>query len=580
MEKLKLYINNKEVKFNKGETVLNIAKKNGIFIPALCYHSDLKPHESCRLCMVEVEGDKGDKNLRTSCSLIARPGMKIFTNTQLVQKTVKTNLELILAQHNDDCEKCKRMSSCDLRYISEKIKPDSKKYLNRKKNLPKFQFGPSIFLDQEKCINCGNCLEMCSKQTNGGFLTTKEKKLDFEIVPSKEKNRDCIYCGQCIVHCPTGALYEVEDYQKVKKLLANKKKKVVFQFAPSIRVSIGEEFGMPPGEIVTQKIFSALKKIGAYKVFDTSFGADVTIMEESEELIKKIMNNKKEVMFSSCCPAWVKYVEFYEKDFAKNLTSVRSPQAILGGLIKTYWAEKEKINPKEIVVVSIMPCTAKKFEITRKETKVKGMYPIDISITNREFAKLLKELGVDFAKIEPSKEDNDVMGTFTGAGEIFGASGGVLEAAIRTAYAKLTGKSLKSLEFKEIHEFAGIKELELTLEDKKMRFAAVNGIENVKKILSEIKKYPEKYTCVEVMACPGGCIAGGGQPLPIDDEIRKARINGLYQADRKNKRRESHKDPGIQILYKTFLSEEKNRNYVCHTHFASRRKGKIKKLCL
>ena len=573
----KLYINNKELEFNEGDTVLNIAKKNKIYIPALCYHSDLKPHESCRLCMVEIEGDK---NLRTACSLVAKPGMKVHTNTPLVRKTVKINLELLLAQHKDDCEKCKRMSSCNLHYISKKYAPESGKYANRKKNLSKFQFGPSIVLEQNKCINCENCTEMCSKQTNGGFLTTKESKYNFEIEPSKEKDSDCIYCGQCIVHCPTGALYEVEDYQKVKKLLSDKKKKVVFQFAPSIRVSIGEEFGMPPGKIVTQKIFSALKKIGAYKVFDTSFGADVTIMEESEELIKKVLNNEKEVMFSSCCPAWVKYVEFYEKDFVKNLTSVRSPEIILGGLIKTYWAEKEKINPKDIVSVSIMPCTAKKFEITRKEYKVEGLNPVDIVITNREFAKLLKEFHINLAKIKPSAEDNDVMGSFTGAGEIFGASGGVLEAAIRTAYAKITGKSLKNLEFKEIHEFSGIKELELTIAGKKLRFAAVNGIENVKKILAEIKKYPTKYNCVEVMACPGGCIAGGGQPLPVDDEIRKARINGLYQADRNNKRRESHKNPGIEILYKGFLGNEKNRKYICHTHFASRKKGNIKKLCL
>lgn len=572
----KLYINNKELEFNEGESILDVAKKNGIYIPALCYHCDLKPRESCRLCMVEVDGDK---KLRTSCSLIAKSGMKVHTDTPEIKKALKTNLELIFAQHKDECETCKRRNNCKLHEIAEKYSFDNKKYSNRKKNLSKFQFGPSIMLEQKKCINCENCTEMCAKQTNGGFLTTKENKYNFEISPSKEKNRDCIYCGQCIVHCPTGALYEVEDYQKVQKLLTDKKKKVVFQFAPSIRVSIGEEFGMAPGEIATQKIFSALKKLGAYKVFDTSFGADVTIMEESEELIKKILNNSKEVMFSSCCPAWVKYVEFYEKDFITHLTSVRSPEIILGGLIKTFWAEKEKINPKEIVSVSIMPCTAKKFEITRQEYKVKGLNPVDIVITNREFAKLLKESNINLAKIKPSEEDKDVMGSFTGAGEIFGASGGVLEAAIRTAYAKLTGKSLEKLEFKEIHEFAGIKELELTVAGKKLRFAAVSGIENVKKILAEIKKYPTKYNCVEVMACPGGCIAGGGQPLPIDNEIRKARINGLYQADRNNKRRESHKNPGIEILYKGFLADEKNRKYICHTHFTSKKKGKIKKLC-
>ena len=577
MQKFKIYINGKEVIAKEGEKILEIAKREGFHIPSLCNHPDLEPHESCRLCLVEVEGDK---NLKASCALLAKPGMKIYTETPTTQKALKINLALLFSQHEDNCEHCGRVEKCKLHEYAEKYADCRNIHIDRKKKLPKFQFGPSIILDQSKCINCQNCSDMCSKQTNGGFITLKQAGETFEMFPSEEKDRDCIYCGQCIMHCPVGALSEVESYHEVKKLLLDKRKKVVFQFAPSIRVSIGEEFGMPPGEVVTQKIFSALKKIGAYKVFDTSFGADVTIMEESEELIKKVLNNEKEVMFSSCCPAWVKYVEFYEKDFVGNLTSVRSPQAILGGLIKTYWAEKEKINPKEIVVVSIMPCTAKKFEITRKEYRINGLDPVDIVITNREFAKLLKEFGVDLAKIKPSEEDNDVMGTFTGAGEIFGASGGVLEAAIRTAYAKITGKSLDNLEFKEIHEFSGIKELELTIEGKKLRFAAVNGIENVKKILAEIKKYPEKYNCVEIMACPGGCIAGGGQPLPVDNEIRKARTNGLYKADRSNKRRESHKNPGIEILYKGFLADEKNRKKVCHTHFESRKKGKVKKICL
>jgi len=257
---------------------------------------------------------------------------------------------------------------------------------------------------------------------------------------------------------------------------------------------------------------------------------------------------------------------------------VRSPHIILGGLIKTYWAKKEKIKPKDIVVVSIMPCTAKKFEITRKELRVKGMNPVDFVITTREFAKLLKDAGIDLSKIEPDKKDNAVMGTFTGAGEIFGASGGVLEAAIRTAYAKMTGESLEKLEFKEIHEFSAVKELELTVEDKKLRFAAVSGIENVRKLLKEIRKNPTKYHCVEVMACPGGCIAGGGQPLPIDDEIRKARIGGLYSADRKNKLRESHKNPAIETLYKDFLHDEKNRKKICHTTHKKRKKGEVGKI--
>lgn len=578
MKKFKVYINNKEVIANEGETVLKIAQRNKIFIPALCYHCDLAPGENCRLCMVEVEGDK---NLKTACSLVAKPGMKVRTDTPLVKKVLKTNLELLFAQHESKCETCSRRGSCKLRELAKKYSIKGGKYSNRKKKYPKYQFGPSIILDQSKCIDCQNCSEMCAKQTKGGFLKLKEKKYDFEIAPSKEKDHDCIYCGQCIVHCPVGALSEVEDYEKVAEFLKYSKKKIIFQFAPAIRTSIGEEFGMKPGEIVTQKIFSALKKIGAYKVFDTSFGADVTIMEESEELLKKVLNNEKEVMFSSCCPAWVKYVEFYEKDFVKNLTSVRSPQIILGGLIKTYWAKKEKINPRDIVTVSIMPCTAKKFEITRDEFRIgslRSLRPVDFVLTNREFAKLLKENKIDLKKIKTNSKDNDVMGTFTGAGEIFGASGGVLEAAIRTAYAKITGKSLNKLEFKAIHEFSGIKELELEIKGKKLRFAAVNGIENVKKVLEEIKKDPGKYNCVEVMACPGGCIAGGGQPLPIDDEIRKARTNGLYQADRVNKLRESHKNPGIKILYDEFLDDEKNRLKICHTSYKKRKKGEVKKI--
>lgn len=573
MTEFDIFINGQECKAKEGEKVLEVAKKYNIYIPALCYHCDLIPHESCRLCMVEVEGDK---NLRASCSLQAKPGMKVSTNTPLVEQTLKINLELIFAQHEGKCETCKRRTSCKLlELVHEKHHITLGKYNDRKKNHPKYQFGPSISFDPSKCINCENCSEMCAMQTKGGYLRPREGKYNFEVSPSLALDHDCIYCGQCIAHCPTGALSEAEDYPKVQKLLKNPKKKVVFQFAPAIRTSIGEEFGMAPGEVVTKKIFSALKKLGAHKVFDTSFAADVTIMEESEELIKKVLSNENEVMFSSCCPAWVKYVEFYEPSFIKNLTSVRSPQIILGGLIKNYWAKKEKIKPRDIVVVSIMPCTAKKFEITRKELKIDGLDPVDFVITTREFAKLLKESDIDLKEIESMESDMDVMGTFTGAGEIFGASGGVLEAAIRTTYFKLTGKSLENLEFKQIHEFKGIKELELNINGKSLNFAAVSGIENVKEILRRIKDDPARYNCVEVMACPGGCISGGGQPLPVDNEIRKARSNGLYQADRNNKHRESHKNPDIIKLYDQFLNKDETRHKICHTSFKKRNKGKL-----
>ena len=575
MNQFEVYINGQPYPAKEGDKVLEVAKNAGIYIPALCYHCDLIPHESCRLCMVEVEGEKG---LRASCSLPAKPGMKILTSTPLIEKTLLINLELLFAQHAGKCDTCKRQSSCKLYELAMKHHFTPDKYPDRKKSMPQYQFGPSISFDPSKCINCENCSEMCAKQTNGGFLRPREGKYNFEVNPSRDHHLDCIYCGQCIVHCPTGALSEAEDYPEVIKLLKDPTKKVIFQFAPAIRTSIGEEFGLPPGEVVTQKIFAALKTIGAYKVFDTSFAADVTIMEESEELIKKILNDEHEVMFSSCCPAWVKYVEFYEKDFIQNLTSVRSPHVILGGLIKNYWAKEKKINPKQIVVVSIMPCTAKKFEATRKELRTNGLNPVDIVITNREFAKLLKHYDIDLKDIEPSEADNDVMGTFTGAGEIFGASGGVLEAAIRTAYFKTTGKSLEQFEFKAIHEFSGIKELELKINGKTLRFAAVSGIENVKIVLKKLTQDRGYYNCVEVMACPGGCIAGGGQPLPIDDEIRKARSQGLYKADRNNEYRESHNNPAIISLYEGYLADEKNRKKNCHTHYIPKSKGKLKRI--
>ncbi len=573
MTKFNIYINGKECKTKFGETVLEVATREGIYIPAICYHCDLMPHESCRLCMVEIEGEG---KLKASCSFKVTDGLRVLTNSELVNKVLITNLELLFAQHEGKCETCTRKDSCKLRELALKHQFEVDKYRDRKSQKHKYQFGPSIMFDPSKCINCENCSEICAQQTNGGFIRPREGKYNFEVYPSKALDHDCIYCGQCIVHCPTGALSEVEDYHKVQKTLKDTKKKVIFQIAPAIRASIGEEFGMPAGEVVTSKIFSALEKIGAYKVFDTSFAADVTIMEESEELIKKILSKKNEVMFSSCCPAWIKYVEFYEKSFIKNLTSVRSPHIILGGLIKTYWAEDQKINPKELFVVSIMPCTAKKFEITRKELKIQGINPVDCVITNREFAKLLKEADINLATLDPVYCDGKIMGTFSGAGEIFGASGGVLEAAIRTAYFKITGHGLENLEFKEIHEFAGIKELHIDMNDLKLKFAAVSGIKNVKKVLSILKKDPSYYHCVEVMACPGGCIAGGGQPLPIDNEIRKARTNGLYTADRNNYYRESHENPAIKALYSNFFSKEEMRHKICHTFYTPKKKGNVK----
>ncbi|MFH1188406.1 MAG: [FeFe] hydrogenase, group A [bacterium] len=578
MANFTVYINDKACFAEENETILTIAKRENIYIPALCFHCDLIAHESCRLCLVEVEGDK---NLRTSCSLIAQPDMKVYTDTPLLKNVLKTNFELLFAQHKGKCETCKRKTSCKLYDLAQRYRKEmqtEETYSDRKKGCSQYQFGPSILLDQSKCINCENCLEVCAKQTKGGFLSTEEGEYNFEICPSPEETQDCLYCGQCIIHCPVGALSEVEDYQKVQDLLIHSKKKVVFQFAPAVRTSLGEEFGLPLGTNVTDKIFSALKKINAYKVFDTSFAADVTVIEEVRELIEKVKNNDTTVMFSSCCPAWVKYVETYEPSLIPYLTTVRSPQIILGGLIKTYWAQKEKVDQQDVIVVSVMPCTAKKFEILREELFINGVQPVDHVLTVREFAKLLKAFEVDFAQIEADETGKELLASPSGAGEIFGSSGGVLEAALRTAYHEITGIELATLEFKPLHQFNHTKYAEVSIGDMLLKVVAVNGMENAKKILDELKQDPEKYTYVEVMACRGGCIGGGGQPIPVNDTIRQARANGLYQSDGGKSVRASHRNKGVIELYEQFLHDDEMRHTVCHTHFKRREKGLVKKI--
>lgn len=577
MDNFTVYINDKACSAKENETILTIASRENMYIPALCFHCDLIAHESCRLCLVEVEGDK---NLRTSCSLIAQPDMKVYTDTPLLKSVLKTNFELLFAQHKGKCETCKRKTSCELYNLAQRYREEmlaEETYSDRKKECSQYQFGPSICFDQSKCINCENCLEICAKQTKGGFLKTQEGEYNFEICPSSQETQDCIYCGQCIVHCPVGALSEVEDYQNVYELLKHSNKKIVFQFAPAVRTSLGEEFGLPPGTNVTDKIFSALKKINAYKVFDTSFAADVTVIEEVKELIEKIKNNDRTVMLSSCCPAWVKYVEIYEPSLITYLTTVRSPQIILGGLIKTYWAQKEKIDQQDIIVVSVMPCTAKKFEILREELFIDGVPPVDYVLTVRELAKLLKAFEVDLTQIEADESGKELLADPSGAGEIFGSSGGVLEAALRTAYHEITGTELATLEFKPLHQFNHTKYAEVSIGDMLLKVVAVNGMENAKKILDELKQDPKKYTYVEVMACRGGCIGGGGQPIPVNDTIRQARADGLYQSDEKKIVRTSHDNKGVSILYEQFLDNDYMRHAVCHTHFKKREKGVVKK---
>jgi len=573
-EKIKIIIDRKEIEAEEGETILQAAQKNGIEIPALCNHPDLKVKASCRVCVVEIKGKKG---LHPSCATKVEEGMEITTDSENVKRARKINLELIFAQHREECSDCVWNAKCQLLSLAKKNDVKITRFNDRKKDYPTYQFGDAVIFDSSKCIDCQNCVEVCKNQ-GVGFLELKEKDSFFEVVPSEDPQKDCVYCGQCIVHCPAGAFEGVGEFEDIEKPLKEEGKVVVVQFAPAIRTSIGEEFGLPYGEIVTGKIVAALKKLGFNAVFDTSVASDVTTIEEAGELIERIKTNERLPIMTSCCPAWVRYVEFYYPEFIPNLTTVRSPQIILGGLIKTYWAQKENIDPKNIVVVSIMPCVAKKHEINRPELMVNGLKPVDYVLTTREFARLLMRHKIDFTSLEPEELDN-AFGNPSGAGVIYGASGGVIESALRTAYEKITGKRLEDVEFKGVRGMQGVKKAEIEIAGEVRRVAVVNGLGNVQKILEEIKNNPsEKYTCIEVMSCPGGCIGGGGQPVPTSEEIRAKRAEGLYNIDEKKEIRRAHENPVVKKIYDDFIDKDSSAHSILHTSYKKQEKGNNKKI--
>jgi len=571
MKNIKLKINGKEVEGVEGETVLQIARRNNIRIPAACYHSDLEPETSCRLCLVSIAGRKG---LHTSCSVAIEEGMEVTTDSPEIQKIRKTNLELIFSQHIEKCGTCVRNYHCRLLSLAKECGIKISEFEDRKKGFPKYQFGPSIIFDSSKCIDCHNCVAMCQNQ-GVSFLNVEENGKFWEVIPSKEENRDCIYCGQCLIHCPSGAFEEVSAIKDVEAALGDKKKFVVFQFAPSIRSSLGEEFGMDYGETVTGKMVAGIRKLGADRVFDVSVGADVTTIEEGGELIERLTEKKGLPMFTSCCPSWVKYVEFNYPQFIGNLTTVRSPQIILGGLTKTYLAEKENIDPKNIVVVSIMPCTSKKFEATREELNVDGMKPIDYVLTTRELGCLMKKQKIDLAEMKDEEPDSP-WDKYTGAGVIYGATGGVTESALRTVYEKVTGKKLKQIEFKEVRGMEGCRDAVVKIGDIPVRIAIINGLGNAKCLMEKLKENPDLYDYVEVMACPGGCIGGGGQPMPTDKEIRRKRAEALYGIDKQWGMRLAHESPVVKLLYDEFFKDKNVIHKICHTHYSPKEKDKIK----
>ncbi len=556
---MKITINGKIIETKEGETILQAATKNNIYIPSLCYHSDLKIGGSCRICLVEVNG-----KLVTSCSTKVEEGMNIITNTSDAEKGRKINLELLFSQHQEECDDCIWNNNCKMLDLAKKFGVEINKFNDRKKDYPIYQFGPALIYDSSKCIDCRNCVDVCSKQSVN-FLELQEREHSVEIIPSSCEEKDCIYCGQCIIHCPSGAFEAIGEFEDIENPFLNKDKKIVFQIAPAVRAAIGEEFNVPHGELSFNKLVTALRKIGADYVFDVSSGADITTIEESEEFLKKLNDNKLPLL-TSCCPSWVKFVEFNYPEFIGNISSTRSPHIILGGIIKNYFAPKKNLKKDDMYVVSVMPCVSKKFEIIRPQVSIDGDFPVDCVMTTREVSRLLKRKNIDLKEMEEGVIDCP-FGSPTGSGVTYGTSGGVMQ----SAYYNITGENLT---FKEVKE--GIKVAEISVMDNNLRLVVVEGLQNAREILEELKKDPQKYHFVEVMACKGGCIGGGGQTVPIDDIIRRERREGLCSASKQKKSIRPKDSEEIKKLYEEFLTKEEEKEKFCHTTYEKKSKMETK----
>jgi len=551
---VKIILNGKEVQCNSNEYLIDIAKEQNIDIPRLCLHDRLERTANCRLCIVEVELN-GKKKIMTSCSTKAAEGMIISTHTPKVLEHRRINLELLLANHDLNCPVCPKNLNCELqRYSSEMIITETR-FNGARKKVPVDESSCSIRRDNNKCILCGRCIKMCNdvqtvnaiQQNFRGFNTIITPPLGHDM-----KESACVNCGQCVIACPTGALTEKSDIQHVIDALNTPGKLLIAQTAPSIRATLGECFGMVPGHNVTGKMVTALHMIGFNKVFDTNLGADITIVEEATEFIRRLESGKIDnlPMITTCCPAWIKFGEQFYFNELNHMSTCRSPQAIMASLIKTYYAKMIQKDPKDIVLVDIMPCTAKKFEIGRPEFKGEA----DFVLTTVELAKLIKEMNIDFVNIESSDFD-DPLGESTGAGAIFGHTGGVMEAALRTVADWMGHKDFKNIEYEKIRGMETLKEATIEISGHKINIAVAHTLGEARKLMEEIKKGESKYHFIEIMACYGGCIGGGGQPSPCDAETLKKRVGALIKEDEKMEVRKSHKNPAVIKLYKEYLGE-------------------------
>ena len=567
-------INGRDYSVPEGSTILEAARLAGIKIPTLCYLKDINAIGACRICVVEV---KGARSLVAACVYPVNEGMEIITNSPKVIESRKTTLELIISNHKRECLSCVRSGSCELQQLCYEYGIDENKFLGENPAVDIDDSAAHMVRDNSKCILCRRCVAACAVTQGIGVIGANERGFATQIASAFDMNladTACVSCGQCITACPTGALHEKDDTDKVMDAIADPEKIVVVQPAPAVRASLGEAFGYPVGTNVEGKMIAALRRLGFDKVFDTNFSADLTIMEEAHEFLERVQNGGTLPMITSCSPGWIRYCENYFPEFIPNLSTCKSPQQMFGAIVKTYYAQKLGKNPEDIVSVSVMPCTAKKYEINREDQSAAGIPDVDITITTRELARLIKKEGIMFNDL-PDEQPDSPLGEGTGAAVIFGATGGVMEAALRTAVWKLTGENNDApIDFKDVRGVEGIKEAEYEVAGKKVRVAVASGLANAKALLKRIKAGEASYDFIEIMACPGGCVNGGGQiiqPASVRNftDIREERAKVLYGIDESKALRRSHENPDIQVLYKEFLGEPNSHkaHEILHTSY-------------
>lgn len=576
MELINITIDNKKMQVPKGYTILEAARQADIRIPTLCFLKEINEIGACRMCVVEVQGAR---SLQAACVYPVSEGLVINTNTPAVREARKVTLELILSNHDKKCLTCVRSKNCELQTLSEELNIKGLRFEGENSEFPVDDFSPSIVRDPNKCILCRRCVSMCKNVQTVSVIDTMERGFKSIVTSAFSKSLDevpCVNCGQCITVCPVGALKEKEEIDKVWSALANKDLHVVVQTAPAVRVALGEEFGMPIGSRVTGKMTEALRRIGFAKVFDTDTAADLTIMEEGTELLHRIKEGGKLPLITSCSPGWIKFCEHNYPEFLDNLSSCKSPHEMFGAVLKSYYAKKMGIDPAKVYVVSIMPCTAKKFEAQRPELSGTDYADVDAVLTTRELARMIKEAGLDFTSL-PDGQFDDPMGEASGAGVIFGATGGVMEAALRTVAEILEGKSIDRIEYEAVRGVEGIKEATVEAGGVKIKAAVVHGLGNARKLLDRIKAGEAEYHFIEVMGCPGGCVNGGGQPIQPSHvrswiDLRTERAKAIYEEDRNLPIRKSHENPKVQELYKEYFGEPGSHKAhdLLHTHYIKR----------